>query len=76
MITYRKKSLKVHNIYPSEDTYRKKYSHSVAEQLKDFIEKGEYTRIVEIFMYGQTNRSLVCSIIYEQAKKGGDNEAV
>ena len=72
MLTYRKKSLKVHNIYPPRDTYGQKYSHCVAEQLKDFVEKGEYARIVEIFIYGRPNRALVCSIIYEQAEKGGE----
>ena len=70
MITYSKQSLKVHNIfgYPNGDS-GEYYSHTVARRLKEFIEKGEYVRIADIFIYGESNKSLVCSIVY-QAKKG------
>ena len=71
MQTYKKKSLKVHNIFATDrgcsglDTY----SHRIADNLKHFIEKGDYSRIADIKIYGETNASLVCSIIYEEAKK-------
>lgn len=68
MKTYRKKSLKVHNIFVPERICGL-YSHSIARQLKEFIEKGEYARIVDIFIFGESNQSLCCSIIYEQAMK-------
>ena len=73
MQTYKKKSLKVHNIYATSAgvSYSDTYSHRIADNLKDFIEKGNYSRIAEIKIYGETNPSLVCSIIYEESKGRG-----
>jgi len=64
MITYRKKALKVHNIAAryADNEY---YTETVARRLKEFVESGEYRRIVDIFIYGRSDESLVCSIIYE-----------
>ncbi len=70
MITYRKKSLKVHNIKATAGKYNRCHSSwesYVAEMLKVFIEKGEYSRIADIFFYGN-NEELTCSIIYEEVK--------
>lgn len=65
MITYRKKSLKVRNISARYlDGY---YTEGVAKELKEFIEIGDYSRIVEILIFGESNESLICSIIYEQS---------
>lgn len=72
MITYRKKSLKVYNIYAIPPVAIL-YTHYVAAEFKKFVEKGEYSRIVDVFFYGE-NKSLVCSIIYEQALKREEND--
>lgn len=69
MITYRNKSLKVHNIFACRCPSDGKYSHIMADSIKKFIEDGEYSRIAEIKIYGESNESLVCSIIYESKKE-------
>lgn len=69
MITYRKNSLKVHNIYASDNWCGSVYyTHRIAEGIKHFIEKGEYKRIAHIKIYGESNSSLICTIIYEEGK--------
>ncbi len=71
MITYKKKALKVENIYAS---YARgmNCTHYIAKHLKEFIEEGNYSRIADIRIYGGIGDSLVCSIIYEQASKAKD----
>jgi hypothetical protein len=67
MITYRKKSLKVHNIFASNSQRDELYTHAIARQLQNFIESDRYSRIVEIIKL-KTSRpeSMVLSIIYEK----------
>ncbi len=70
MITYRKKALKVCNIYAknANSIYKDTWTEHVSFNLRAFIEEAEYIRIVEIFFYGE-GESLVCSIIYEAKKE-------
>lgn len=70
MITYRKKSLRVHNISSKGCNSRyETYSEYISKKLKDFIENGEYSRIVDIKIYGKAYPDcLMCSIIYEVKK--------
>ena len=70
MITYRKKSLKVHTIHASTGCHLVSYDDYVrrlSRCLEEFIEKGEYSRIADIFFYGESanGETLTCSIIYE-----------
>ena len=70
MITYRKKSLKVETIHASTGGYLRsteKYTRRVSQGVKDFIEKGEYSRIAEMIFFGE-DESLTCLIIYEEKK--------
>ena len=41
------------------------YSHYIADELKKFIEDSTYENIIKVFIYGETNKSLVCTILYE-----------
>ena len=72
MITYRKRALKVKNIraycIPERSSYLQDYSRYVAGEFEKFIEGGQYSRIVDVFFYGD-GVGLVCSIVYEQLRK-------
>ena len=76
MVTYKKKSLKVEIIRPLTHRDSVGTLHidtPTAERLKEFIEKGHYSRIADIFFYGD-KFNVVCMVIYEAEQalqKGG-----
>ena len=62
--------MKVYSIFAKQFGSPGHYSQAVAEELKRFIEKGEYSQIANISFYGNTtgNEYLVCSIVYEEIR--------
>ncbi len=68
MLTYRKKSLKVEIIKPEiRDNYGNKFiTKTVAEKLREFIEEGRYSRIADIFFYGD-GHNVTCMVVYEES---------
>ena len=67
MITYKKKSLKCHLVkcHQNEKGY---YVHALAQGIKEFIEKGDYSRIADIMVMGEGVNRVAC-IIYQEAAK-------
>ena len=77
MITYRKKSLKVHIIHGSEAIGQEKFTHYIARKIKEFIETGNYSRIADVKIYGaqaNSTQQLVCTIIYEESANNSEQK--
>jgi hypothetical protein len=68
MITYRKNSLKVKVMRADKCHNSRNYTTSLANQIKEFIEDGEYSRIVDWKIIGGAATSeLTCCMIYEES---------
>jgi hypothetical protein len=71
MITYRKNSLKT-KVLGHGDHHQNNsggyFTRGIALSIKEFIEKGEYSRIVDIKIIGE-NKTLIAMIIYQIRKE-------
>ncbi|MFA6281250.1 MAG: hypothetical protein WCY05_01945 [Candidatus Omnitrophota bacterium] len=64
------RDLRCEVIMPKSDSRRttgKYFTVILADNIKEFIEKKEYSHIVDIKIFGKDN-TIVCTIIYEPLK--------